>query len=55
MSSINRLHEAIWQQHGIKGSAVVPNPATDTAFLEQLATLRQKTQSRIDDLLHQSG
>lgn len=55
LASTKRLHEAIWRQHGIKGSAVVPNPAVDTAFIEQLAKLRQKTQARVDDLLRQNG
>lgn len=54
LASIKRLHEALWQQHGIKGSAVVPNPSADTAFIEQLAKLRQQTHARVDDLLRQN-
>ena len=41
-------------EHGIKGTAVVPNPAADAVFLEQLAALKQKTRNRVDDLARQS-
>jgi hypothetical protein len=47
-----RLREAMARRHGINGSAVVPNPATNPDFVEQLAQLRQKTHSRLNDLLH---
>jgi len=42
-----RLGEAIARRHGISGSAVVPNPTTDSDFVEQLAQLRQITHARL--------
>lgn len=47
-----RLREAMARRHGINGSAVLPNPATNPDFVEQLAQLRQKTHSRLNDLVH---
>lgn len=46
-----RLRQAIARRHGISGSAVVPNPAMNPDFVEQLAQLRQKTHTRLIDLL----
>lgn len=53
-TSVDGLREAIARRHGIVGSAVIPNPAADGAFLEKLAALRQKTHDRIADLVRQT-
>ncbi len=54
LASMARLREALSRQHGIAGSAVTPNPATDDTYLEQLMTLNQQTQARMKDLVRQA-
>ena len=46
--------EGLARHHGIKGTAVVPNPRQDPVCQEQLAELRNKTQAGFEAILNQN-
>jgi len=50
VASGKRILEQFAQHHGIRGSAVVPNPRKDSPYQERLAALRGETQKRIDTI-----
>jgi hypothetical protein len=53
-ASEKRLLEQFAQQHGITGSAIVPNPDKDTSYQDSLSVLGHKTQTKIDAISEQT-
>jgi hypothetical protein len=53
-SSKKQLLNQLAQRHGIGGSAVIPNPEKDIGYLENLATIRRETQTRIETMKKQA-
>ncbi len=45
-----RLNDNLARNHGISGSALVPNPGGDSACREQMATLREEARKEIQNL-----
>ena len=52
--SENRFREHLASQHGIAGSAVVPNPLKDSTCRADLAALRQQALDRLEAALDQA-
>jgi hypothetical protein len=52
--SEDRLRERLVSQHGIAGSAVVPNPMKDSTCRADLAALRQQALDRLEAALDQA-
>jgi hypothetical protein len=51
-SADRRLRRQLAEDHGIEGTAVMPNAAKEDQFLEHAARLKSETQSSIDGLLN---
>lgn len=53
--ALEGLRTSMAQQNGIAGTAVVPNPAKDPDYLQQLAALWQTTQNRLAKIINAPG
>jgi hypothetical protein len=46
----DQMRQQLAQEHGVRGSAVMPNPQRDGRYRAELDALQQQTRRRIDDI-----